>query len=97
MTERKPHKWAEAIKAWADGKPIQFRVIGGTYWGDVKEAYPSFSNEKLEWRVKPEYVVIERCVQIPPEQGTIHFAYDKAPNIRFTFKTGKLIKAEVIE
>lgn len=33
MTEGKPHKWAEVIKAWADGKPIQFKV-GESEWID---------------------------------------------------------------
>lgn len=33
MTERKPHKWSEVIKAWADGKPIQFK-IGENDWED---------------------------------------------------------------
>jgi hypothetical protein len=52
----KPHKWADAIKAWGDGRQIQCRFIGGGWpWEDyVREGVPSFDHTELEWRVKPE-------------------------------------------
>lgn len=65
-----PHKWAEAIKAWADGKEIQFRTIRGTWYsfGETERASPAFNRRILEWRVKPEpvpdevyYDVIRTC------------------------------------
>lgn len=35
-----PHKWAEVIKAWADGAAVEFRSIdasdGGKWW-DAKD------------------------------------------------------------
>jgi hypothetical protein len=51
----KPHKYAEAIKAWADGKEIQCRFIGGQWpWETyVREGMPSFDHSEIEWRVKP--------------------------------------------
>ena len=110
MTERKPHKWAEVIKAWADGKPIQFK-IGENDWEDydpttVQNSHssaiffpfvvPRFDLSYVEWRVKPDYFIIERCFQSQYWQGTVHFDYKSAPNIRFIFNAGKLVKAEVI-
>jgi len=51
----KPHKWAEVIKAWAEGREIQCRFIGGGWPWDtfVREGMPSFDHSELEWRVKP--------------------------------------------
>ena len=108
MDERKPHKWSEVIKAWADGKPIQFKV-GESEWIDWIPDQLRQSNasaiffpfdvprfDLFEWRVKPDYFIIERCLQSPYGQGTVHFDYKSAPNIRFIFNAGKLVKAEVI-
>lgn len=68
MTERKPHKWAEVIKAWADGKPIQLKDERVGEWIDYKtEDIPNFSLDYLEWRVKPSNIVIKtklRCKQL---------------------------------
>lgn len=36
-TERKPHKWAEVIKAWADGRPIQYKDLRSSdEWADYE-------------------------------------------------------------
>ena len=57
-----PHKWTDAIHAWADGKPIQLRYKKATtpdleQWKGfktVKEgALPNFNNPNLEWRPTP--------------------------------------------
>ena len=59
-----PHKYADVIKAWADGKPIQF--LHNNKWNDwasgldvqvhqfmlVHNAQAIFGN--YEWRIKPE-------------------------------------------
>lgn len=97
-TERKPHKWAEVIKAWADGKPIQRRLIGAHFWDDVDE-HPYFDNTTLEWRVKPENIVIEG--EISPNHhfnGGYFCVSSTENNIRLEFDpdTKKLVKAEVI-
>ena len=76
MTERKPHKWSEVIKAWADGKPIQFKV-GESEWIDWSPDQLRQSNasamlfpfdvprfDQFEWRVKPENFVFEECVYV---------------------------------
>lgn len=99
--ERKPHKWAETIKAWADGKPVQYKNLKDSdewvdYKGEGDQIPMLFGISYFEWRVKPECVVIERCVSSHPEKRILNFDYDKAPNLRLIFETGKLVKAEVI-
>lgn len=54
-----PHKWAEVIKAWADGAEIQCRVANShlsTTWHSYKglNDIPSWNQTILEFRVKPE-------------------------------------------
>lgn len=48
--EKKPHKHADVIKAWADGAEIQTRDIGGT-WVECND--PRWF-EVSEYRTKPE-------------------------------------------
>lgn len=99
MTERKQHKWAEVIKAWADGKPIQRRLIGAHFWDDVDE-HPYFDNTTLEWRVKPENIVIEGEITRNPyfDHGCFSIKAGSNNNIRLEFDpdTKKLVKAELI-
>lgn len=49
-----PHIHAEVIKAWADGKPVEWREHPSDYWRLIEK--PSFV-EDYEYRVKPEEVV----------------------------------------
>jgi len=55
-----PHKYAEVIKAWADGYDIQFRQVGELYdnnWIYVVFPFqPNFNDPKLEWRIKPKTI-----------------------------------------
>lgn len=94
------NKWAEVIKAWADGKPIQFRTVSCENWVDNDiSILPCFDNEYLEWRVKPENIVIEG--EISPNHhfnGGYFFASSTKNNLRLEFDhdTKKLVKAEVI-
>ena len=57
-TENKytPHIHAEAIKAWADGKTVEFRRKGDPYWYALPAGYPMWSIGN-EYRVTPEEVV----------------------------------------
>lgn len=105
----KPHKYAEAIKAWADGKPIQCRIENQKEWIDwdtdrlrnLKTSalfypfdVPRF--DQFEWRVKPEAIVIENYIW--PDDNCTRLSVSSSPNVRFTFdpETKSLIKAEVI-
>jgi len=56
MTEKKytPHVHAETIKAWADGKPIEYKSGVDRQWVLIDN--PSFLVD-FEYRVKPEEVV----------------------------------------
>lgn len=95
-TEKRPHKWAEVIKAWADGKPIQRRLIGAHFWDDVDE-HPYFDNTTLEWRVKPEPVETYHFVEYMGEGDVeMYFSENLKANLRLTFEDKKLVKAEVI-
>ena len=60
-TNPTPHRWAEVIKAWAEGKTIQCRSVDmiGSKWADSDPSndtmYGPWHNRKdLEWRIKPE-------------------------------------------
>jgi hypothetical protein len=61
----RPHKYADVIKAWADGEEIQFRAHEWRWntWSALTE-YPEYGSrtgivpsfgESLEWRVKPKH------------------------------------------
>jgi len=49
-----PRVHAEVIKAWADGKPVEWREHPSDYWRLIGS--PAFV-EDYEYRVKPEEVV----------------------------------------
>ena len=49
-----PHKYANVIKAWADGETIQCKE---RFWSDYtrKDTTPDFDSPELEWRIKPPH------------------------------------------
>jgi hypothetical protein len=49
-----PHVHAEVIKAWADGKPVEWRICSPEDWQLIEN--PGFI-EDYEYRIKPEEVV----------------------------------------
>lgn len=52
-----PHKHAECIKAWADGKEVQYRytTIKPLEWiTPQNETTLDWSCKNVEWRIKPE-------------------------------------------
>lgn len=63
-----PHKNAEVIKAWADGRPIQYKDIKlpqymwATYARVPESAWGPWNsdNRYTEWRIKPETVKYRR-------------------------------------
>lgn len=68
--QRKPHKHAEMIKAWADGAIIQYRDSGNR-WCDTADNQPCW-DEYSEYRIKPEsrflnvYEYTQNCVAPSP-------------------------------
>lgn len=54
-----PHKYADVIKAWADGYEVQY--LNWDTWHD--SIFPSFDPD-LEWRIKPENPNQDRILEI---------------------------------
>lgn len=49
------HKWAEVIKAWAEGREIQYSTDNGINWFNMTgNLTPEFSFDNTVWRIKPE-------------------------------------------
>ena len=95
----KPHKYAELIKAWADGAIIE------RYWTDLRTGhqYWMIDNEPMweeyeEYRIKPE-----------PKPDVVSYFYattddisytdESGANLKVTFdgETGELKSAEVLK
>lgn len=96
MTERKPRRNAEVIKAWADGADIQFKR--GSTWEDYdnSEGLPDF--DFGIWRVKPERVDTYHLVEYMGEDDVEMYSSENLKaNLRLTFEDKKLVKAEVIQ
>jgi hypothetical protein len=107
MQVNKPHPNAEIIKAWADGKAIQFQSMDTGKWIDLggpDDADPHvmpWDSTLCNWRVKPEPkpdVIMYGHADI-----TRIFDYNPPPkffdsNLKLTFdgETGELKAAEVI-
>jgi hypothetical protein len=106
MMNRKPHKHAEVIKAWADGAVIEVKNESTDYkwWTFQSDCAPSWS-ETNEYRIKPEpkpdvesYLVFRR------RDGWIEFTQFiddgnvmEVINIIRDGETGKIKSAEVFE
>jgi len=52
--DRKPHPHQHVIMAWAEGKPIQYRLQGGFEWEDVDTLRAPTFTPAIEYRIKPE-------------------------------------------
>jgi hypothetical protein len=53
MTTYTPHKWADVIKAWAEGKPIQYFSIADNSWRECAPGTSWWGNLVI-YRIKPE-------------------------------------------
>jgi hypothetical protein len=47
----KQHKWANEIKAWANGATVEYK--NGYYWLTVKQ--PNWNSDHVEFRIKPQH------------------------------------------
>lgn len=73
-----PHKHCDIIKAWADGKKIQFSVSGKGGWRDIKSnATPEFDRD-LFYRVKPEFPI--QNFDVPFFVGSLKNYWDVYPH-----------------
>ena len=64
----KPHVHAEVIKAWADGKPVEWRICPPEDWQLIEN--PGFVKD-YEYRIKPEEVVDYTIVLADARPGAI--------------------------
>jgi len=99
-----PHKYAELIKAWADGAEIQVYSDHCNEWVNYSEGeYPSWGDE-YKYRIKPEpkpdmvlhYRVNNYEFNCVPAK--IVWTGSNGANLKLTFdgETGKLKSAEVL-
>lgn len=97
-TKRKPHRNAEVIKAWADGKPIQVKFKNSTFWIDEEfdSGVPLFNSPDREWRVKPELTIVRALIDYKNFDDIRFVPYPENENLRLIFEDKKLVKAEVI-
>lgn len=86
MAEHKhtPHVHAEVIKAWADGKPIEWRRKGDPNWTGLYTPTPVWGDTN-EYRVKPEEVVDYTVVHQSGTAGThFHPSKEKADSFYYS-------------
>ena len=94
----KPHKYAEVIKAWADGAEVEFKPpYTSSWWPTTTPTWDSY----YEYRIKVEEVVVTTCAQLFNCGGIdiIHINHPEShtKNLKLTFTDGKLTAAEVIK
>ena len=108
MSESKytPHVHAEVIKAWADGKTIEWRTDASMKWSRAPS--PTFRHD-YEYRVKPEeavdYTIVTNsgipCGKFDPQKDRIlKFYLILHPNcigfLKRTMIDGKVVSMEFI-
>lgn len=101
-----PHKHADIIKAWADGRQVQCKSQSDTAWKDVGDMPCWFTN--LHYRIKPvprEDVEMTRRVSILVEpspcepNGLVNVTAGFRRNVRFVFdgETRELKHVELLK
>lgn len=97
MTRNQAQSLWPVIRAFAEGKPLQFRCLTVEHfkeWKDVLTDNPDFNKEGVEWRVKAPVREFWVCVA---EDGCIVGTYAEKPAIP-AFPTLPLIHCiEVLE
>ena len=95
----KPHKYAELIKAWADGAEIEV-LDNYMEWKDIG-AYTSW-HEQSVYRIKPTPIKIDvvmfQHIRLSP-RGNVLAHPDEKPNIKYIFdgETRQVKSAEVLK
>jgi hypothetical protein len=96
MMKNEPHKWAEVIKAWADGREIQWRSPQHSeHWSVFTGIMPKFQSNTLEFRISPE--VVEQFYIFCPYSMRRTWHSDPDSNLKLTFTDGKLTASEVLK
>lgn len=69
-TPNKAHKWAEVIKAWADGQSVQFRFETSSVWQDIPTVVsPLFNSYRGEWRYPTLAEIAKKAFLKDTERG----------------------------
>lgn len=101
----KPHKYAEIIKAWADGVEVEVRfrdaIRGWLDWAPVAQDGRFITDPWWEYRIKPgsePKVKFETNIRWDKGWQHVDTNHNKEPNLRLLFSvdTGDLVSAEVI-
>ena len=99
------HEHAEAIKAWADGATIEYRLTKDATWQELTSDFPSWTG--FQYRVKPEpkpdveilYAVGERIFSTSQSSCLWPTSLNPhpEPNLKLIYdgETGKLKSAEI--
>lgn len=106
-----PHRWADVLRAIADGKAVQYRHQGGRWidWTSSIDADPTEIGPDYGWQIKPKPDVV-RYVNVysagsgfgSPHQSDIEAqsqaGYGSCGIVRYVIdgETGKLKSAEVL-
>lgn len=79
------HPHAEVIKAWADGKTIQVRALGGD-WRDFTYDGTNFLefSKQFEYRIKPEEAVRYTIIS---QKGNAGVAWFETPSTALDYYT----------
>mgnify|MGYP003479628918 FL=1 len=96
----KPHKYAEVIKAWADGAEVEFKPpYTSSWWPTTTPTWDSYYEYRIG--VKEEVLI----TRVTLHKGSLTYPYlstNSDPtygqkNLKLTFTDGKLTAAEVIK
>lgn len=80
----KPHKWAEVIKAWADGKEVQCAYLHEPEeW--ISAPLPNFHSEHFIWRIKPESLKYRRYLFRDEDKNPIVQVVNYSRDVDTTF------------
>lgn len=107
MQTNQPHKNAEVIKAWADGKAIQFQSMITGEWvdlggpDDIEPDVMPWDFTLCNWRVKPEPkpdTILYSGIDIRGLYNNLTECRSDTDNLKLTFdgETGTLKAVEII-
>ena len=82
-----PHKWADVIKAWADGKEVQCaHRRAPEEW--ISAHLPNFYSEHFIWRIKPETVKYRRYLWEDAGGIRVYTAHGESQVFDFPYRPG---------
>ncbi len=84
------HKHYEVIVAWAEGKPIQFRLGVNDKWIDwlhLPDRDPPSFSDRLDWRIKPTTLKYRTALFKNADHQGYWFGVCNSPSQENLFKT----------